>query len=439
MAECAAMSAAQRLVGIGVAVLAVVAIVIVGLNVSDGDGTVNPSHTPALSVAESPSPSEAAATGEPSPAGDDEMRAALAEIEEQVIAIRGLPAVDLDPELLTRAAFQEELLASFEEDYPPEEVAEDNASLRALGLLGPDQDIAELQLQLLGDQVLGFYDDEDRRMVVVTDEGLDAVARFTYAHEYTHALQDAAFDLSSLETDAEGQDDRGLARVALIEGDATVTMLAWGVANLTPDELFDIQSQEPPDTEGIPSWLVEQTAVFPYNDGLAWAGSLVGDPFTPDFAPVDAAFDAPPDSTEQIVHLDKWDPRETPIAVDVVDLAAALGTGWTEVDDTPIGEAFLRMMLEYHGIEREVALEASDGWGGDRVVVAIGADEAFAVAWRLAWDTPADAEEFVAAYTTAIGDIGFPASVTQLDDGEVLVAHGSSAEILRRTVDAADG
>jgi hypothetical protein len=438
MAECAAMSAAQRLVGIGVAVLAVVAIVIVGLNVSDGDSAAIPSQTPALSVAESPSPS-GAATGEPAPTGEDEVRATLAEIEEQVIAIRGLPAVDLDPELLTRAAFQEELLASFEEDYPPEEVAEDNASLRALGLLGPDQDIAELQLQLLGDQVLGFYDDEDRRMVVVTDEGLDALAKFTYAHEYTHALQDAAFDLSSLETDAEGKDDRSLARIALVEGDAVVAMLAWAVANLTPDELFEIENQESPDTAGIPSWLVEQTVVFPYNDGFAWAGSLVGDPFTPDFAPVDAAFEAPPDSTEQIVHMDKWDPRETPTPLDVVDLAAALGEEWTEVDDTPIGEAFLRMMLEYHGIAREVALDASAGWGGDRVVVATGPDEAFAVAWRLAWDTPADADEFVSAYSTAIQDIGFPASVTELDDGDVLVAHGSSAEILRRTVDAADG
>ena len=77
-----------------------------------------------------------------------------------MIAIRGLPAADIGaPELLTRDELQEELHASFEEDYPPEEVAEDNASLRALGLLEPDQDIAELQLQLLGDQVLGFYDD----------------------------------------------------------------------------------------------------------------------------------------------------------------------------------------------------------------------------------------------------------------------------------------
>ena len=147
-----------------------------------------------------------------------------------MIAIRGLPAADIGPpELLTREELREELLATFEEDYPPEEQAQDNAALKALGLLEPDQDIAELQLELLGDQVLGFYDDDEKRMVIVTDEGLDALAKFTYAHEYTHALQDAAFDLATLETDAEGQDDRGLARIALVEGDATVTMFAWAL------------------------------------------------------------------------------------------------------------------------------------------------------------------------------------------------------------------
>ena len=135
--------------------------------------------------------------------------------------------------------------------------------------------------------------------------GLDAEARMTYAHEYTHALQDAAFDLDSLETDAEGEDDRGLARTALIEGDATVTMLAWAFANLTPEELMEAGTGTPlPDTTGIPSWMVEQLQ-FPYIEGLNWAGQVVGNPLTPDFGAIDAAFDDPPDSTEQIIDVDE--------------------------------------------------------------------------------------------------------------------------------------
>ena len=56
--------------------------------------------------------------------------------------------------------------------------------------------------------MLGFYDDVEKRMVVVSDAGLDVEAKITYAHEYTHALQDAAFGLDALDTDAPGEDDR---------------------------------------------------------------------------------------------------------------------------------------------------------------------------------------------------------------------------------------
>jgi hypothetical protein len=431
------MSAAQRLAAIVIAVIVVIGIAVVVLSLAGDDVAVDPSPQASVSSAASPTTSDTP-SDEPSPADEDDVLAALAEIEEQVVAIRGLPSAGIGaPELLTRDEFRDELLASFEEDYPPDEVAEDNASLRALGLLEPDQDIAELQLQLLGDQVLGFYDDDEKRMVVITDQGLDALAKFTYAHEYTHALQDAAFDIASLEIETEGEDDRALARVALLEGDAVVSMLAWAFANLEPQELAEITSTPQPDTTGIPSWLVEQIAVFPYNEGYLWAGSLAGDPLNPDFTQIDAAYADPPDSTEQIIDVEKWDPREAPTSVDGPDLVATFGDGWTEVDDTPIGQAFLEDILVYHGVAGNEAQAASAGWGGDRVVVATGPEDAFAVAWRLEWDTPEDADEFADAYNSVISDLGFPASVTRVDEDEVLVAHGSSPDVLRRTIEAA--
>ena len=430
------MSAAQRLAAIVIAVIVVIGIAVVVLNLTEGEVAADPSPTVSVSPTETPATSDAP-TDEPSPADEEELLATLAEIEEQVIAIRGLPAADVGaPELLTRDELQDALIALLERDYPPEEQAEDNASLRALGLLGPDQDIAELQLQLLGESVYGFYDDDEKRMVVVTDQGLDALAKFSYAHEYTHALQDAAFGIDSLEREAEGEDDRALARTALLEGDATVVTLAWAFANLDPQELADITSTPQPDTTGIPSWLVEQIAGFPYTEGYLWAASLAGDPLSPDFTEIDDAYAVPPDSTEQIIDMDKWDPREDPIAVDAPDLAAAFGDGWTEVDDTPIGQAFLEDILVYHGVAVDEARAGSSGWGGDRVVVATGPDDAFAVAWHLVWDTPADADEFEDAYNSVTAGFGFPASVTRVDEDEVLVAHGSSQPVLRRAIDA---
>ena len=424
------MSALQRVVALIVLLLVVVGVAVVGLNVAgDGSGVgVNPSASPALSASPQAS-QQPSASVEPSP-GDEDTLAVLREIEEQVIDIRGLPAAEIGPpEIITRDELADELEQLFEEEYPPEEQQRDNIALRALGLLEPGQDVAELQLQLLGDQVLGFYDDVDKRMVVVSDAGLDAEAKLTYAHEYTHALQDAAFGLDSLETDEVGEDDRALARTAMIEGDATVTMLAWAFAYLTPEELMQIGTGAVPDTSGIPSWMVEQLQ-FPYNEGALWAGALTVNPTQPDFDALDAAYEDPPESTEQIIEVAAWPNGDEPASVETLDLAAALGEGWSEVDSTPIGQASIEIMLAYLGVERAVASGAADGWGGDQAVIASGPDDAFAVAWHLAWDATSDGDEFVDAYQTAIEALDFPATVVSLPDGEVLVAHASSDELL---------
>jgi hypothetical protein len=439
----ARMSAAHRLVLVLVAVIAVVGIAVLGLNVAGTGIGLGPDASASADPSRSIEPSAAASaesSAEPSVPSDAEIQATLDQIEEQVIGIRGLDPADIGPtDIITRAELAVELRRLFDEQYPPEERERDNIALRALGLLEPDQDVAELQLQLLGDQVLGFYDDIGKRMVVVSDTGLDLEARITFAHEYTHALQDAAFGPGALDTDTPGDDDGDLARLSMIEGDAMLTMLAWMLQNLTQQEILDyFASAELPDTTGIPSWMVAQLG-FSYDAGLTWTLGLAGgDPTNPDYTEIDAAFRDPPDSTEQIVELDKWDPREAPDEVVVPDLAAALGAGWQEVDSTPIGQATIRIMLEYFGISAADAADAASGWGGDRDVIVQGPDDEFAVAWRLTWDSPADATEFLAAYETVVGGLDFPASVTQLPDGDILVAHASTEDLLRQTVDAAD-
>ncbi len=306
------MSVLGRLGAILVAALVVAAVAFLVIRAGGAEIGLGPGATTSASPgASEPASASAEPTGEasasPSAPSEADTQAILSEIEDQVIAIRGLDAAEIGPaEIITREQLGEELRQLFEEQYPLEEQRRDNLALRALGLLDADQDVAELQLDLLGDSVLGFYDDVEKRMVVVSDAGLDVEARVTYAHEYTHALQDAAFGLDSLQTDAPGEDDRGLARTGLIEGDATVAMLAWMFQHLTPQEIQEYAlGAEVPDTSGIPSWMVAQLS-FPYNDGLNWALGLAGgDPTNPDFTEIDAAFGDPPESTEQIVDPDE--------------------------------------------------------------------------------------------------------------------------------------
>lgn len=436
------MSATQRLVALLVALLVVAAVVVVGLRLGARPGataSVSPSASPSAPA----SPGATAtpeASPDPSAPTDDEALAILAEIEAQVEAIRGLPPADIGaPELITREELRGELQQIFDEEYPPEERQRDNLTLRAFGLLGPDEDVAELQLQLLGDGVLGFYDDTDRRMVVVTDSGIDAVAKLTYAHEYTHALQDAAFGLDSLETDAVGEDDRGLARTALIEGDANTVMFAWAFAHLAQEEILELQEIPLPDTTGIPSWMVAQLD-FPYTFGQSWVSELAGgDLLAPDFSEVDAAFADAPTSTEQVIDIAKWYDREEPMPVEVPDLAVALGEGWEEVDTSAVGQATISIILEFFGAAPAEAGFAAEGWGGDRATVVTGPGGDFALVWRLAWDSAADAGEFADAYGSVVESLPFPASVHELPGGDVLVVHASTEALHDATLDAAGG
>ena len=439
------MSALQRVVAITVAVLVIAGAGLLALAFADGRiglrpdpsavATPNPSTAPSSSAAPT---SSAGATPSGDPA-DDDVLAQIAEIEAQVIAIRGLEAADIDaPDLITRAELSDELVRLFDEQYPPEDREVDNRTLRAFGLLGPDEDVAELQLRLLGDQVLGFYDTVAERMVVVTDAGLDPAAKLTYAHEYTHALQDAAFAPEHFTAEGLDDDDRQLAMTTLTEGDATVTMLAWAFEHLTQEELLEIGTgTELPDTTGIPSWMVNQLQ-FPYSAGQIWIGTLAGDPLAPDFTEVDAVYADPPETTEQVMHLDKWESREAPTLVEAPDLAGILGEGWEVIDESPVGEASIGIFLGHFGVDRQIAMAAATGWGGDRAAVAYGPDEAFALAWRLAWDTAEDATEFADAYAAVVETLPFPAAVRAVSDTEVLIVHASTDDLLKQVADGAD-
>lgn len=396
-----------------------------------------------IGVAASPSPSPVATatvtSTEPAPPAsgspaEDDLAAAVAEIEAQVRETRQLPDPQIGPpELLTRDELAAELDASFAEDYPPDEREADNIVLRALGLLDAGQDVGELQKDLLTSQVLGFYDDQARRMVIVSDAGLDALGRITYAHEYTHALQDKAFGLAGLELEAEGQDDRSLGRLALVEGDATVTMFLWAL-QFAPEVMAEIRETPIPDTGEAPQWMVDSLS-FPYVAGATFVFQLWT---TADPGAVDAVYAQPPASTEQILHYDKYVAGEVPIEVPELDLAAALGARWSAVESTSIGEAQIGIFLRFLGASDQVAAAASSGWGGDRLTAARDGDDV-ALAWRLAWDRPADATEFAAAWTRVVDDgaIPIPARVEQLSDTEVLVVHGSTQAIVDAAVAAA--
>src|SRR6202008_1744154 len=96
--------------------------------------------------------------------------------------------------------------------------------------------LADVFVKLLESQVGGLYVPSDKKLYVVSKEGgVGPLERFLYSHEYTHALQDQNFDLQAFQPDSlHDQSDRQLARQALVEGDAYVTVTYWLQKNGAP-------------------------------------------------------------------------------------------------------------------------------------------------------------------------------------------------------------
>jgi hypothetical protein len=377
------------------------------------------------------SPTGGPSSPDTTPSASAEALTTFRQIEDQVSGLRGLAQPDIGtPDVITRAQLATELKAIFDEEWTPRQLAEDNLILRALGLLTPEQDIRELTERLYGDQVLGFYDFEKRRMVVVTDEGLTPAARITYAHEFTHAMQDAAFDTGQEHEPGSEDDDAALALLSLEEGDASVAMIQWATENLSPDELAGVVATPQPDMTGIPGWMLDQLQ-FPY---LAGANFVIGLWSSGGWQAVDAAYADPPASTEQVLHPDKYAAGEGPITVRPVNLEQLLGTGWSAVDPSTMGEAMLGIWLDALGAAQSTASAAAQGWGGDSLAVARGPQGAFAMAWRITFDTAADQDELLAALdATPLPGIS---RTIQVSSREVTIVRASSAAVAQAVSEA---
>jgi hypothetical protein len=411
-------SVARRLAAVSVLLLSLAIIAVLGLRATGIGLLASPTPLPATAT---PGPSE--------PAPSQDLLTAFGTIEEQVQQLRGLPAADIGPpQILTRVQLAEVLPALLEP-------ALDNASLRALGLLTADQDIVALTEQLYLAQVAGYYDFDAKRMVVVSDAGLTPEAQITYAHEYTHALQDAAFDSSAAQEAVSGQRDRELALLALEEGDAITSMVLWAIGHLSAEELAGVAQTPVPDMSGIPPWMV-RLLEFPYLSGAEFVGQLYA---SGGWDAVDAAYAELPVSTEQVLHPAAYTDHEAPLPAEPLDLWSVLGADWEHASDTALGEAWIAIWLQGIGVTQSAADRAAAGWGGDRLTVATNADGGWTLGWRLAWDTPADAGEFETAYAGVQSRLPFATRLVEVSDRETVVLQASSPDLLETIASLAGG
>ncbi|MFL5870077.1 MAG: hypothetical protein ACJ75R_03290 [Solirubrobacterales bacterium] len=280
-------------------------------------------------------------------------------------------------------------------------LAADQATVRMLGLLAPDERLAPASTAG-SDLAAAAYDTESNRLYVVRDavSPNEALVEFVLAHELTHAIEDGRYGLAEPHATS---DDRALAEAALAEGTATAVMVDYAAGYLSPSDLLASLGGVDQGTAGVPKFVVDELE-WTYLGGRDFVDALRG--LAGGWKLVDYAIRwRAPASTEQVLHPDKYVHDERPLPVSI-DGRALRDRGWTVATGGDVGEFATAQLLEL-GNDDSRAKRAAAGWGGDRYELwrrdvapsactgSCRGDLVLVVRWR--WDTPSDATEFTAA------------------------------------------
>lgn len=280
--------------------------------------------------------------------------------------------------------------------------------LKTLRLVDPStDDVVGKMLSLLQGQVLAFYDPLSHTYYAI-DKLPDAAAPLdseliesaVVLHELTHALQDQRFDVGRRDYALRNDWDADLAYHALMEGDASLVMMA-AVTEKTGQKLDDLvanpmllnlltssAAMEKTIDQSAPRYFVESLK-FPYIDGLKF---VIAAYKRGGWKAVDAVYANPPRSTREILHPEEYFARTAKTESFVMAPPAPAQHLLTVEHLGEFHWAFL------------VGADAAKGWVGDRV--SISQDERCdpTVLVETKWESPARASAFREAYAALLHD-----------------------------------
>ena len=355
--------------------------------------------------------------------GDDARLERADDIAKQVSELRGLEIkTAIERGVMTKAEIRARLEARLDEQYSADEIRGEAMALERFGMLGTNADLRTLLVDLLTEQVAGFYDPKENKLYVAGWGKKDNEAGAVMAHEIDHALQDQHFDLESLLTVGKAKrkltGDETAARQALVEGDGMALMVEYSTSGLgmepwANDAVLDMmlpmmQAQTARGSMASAPLVLREGLGFPYVAGLKFIAEFRKNHT---WARIDEIYAKLPLSTEHILHVDSYIVYEVPDTIADATPAVLADAGYARVYRDVVGEHGLSVLLRQHGIRPAKADDAAAGWGGDRIAVYAPADhDGRAVAGTVGviysvWDDEADALELFDAMADAIGSL----------------------------------
>jgi hypothetical protein len=350
----------------------------------------------------------------------DELKEVSEKIRKDVESIRGQSFVrPVDVKITDKDGFQSTLLAYVEEEYPEGLLEGTSIAARMLGLIPAEMDFLEATVDLMRDQVGGFYiPGTDTFYLMSSFTG--GVAKVILAHELTHALDDQLYDLHGGLQARLKDSDATLAYQSIVEGSGMVVMTKWSLQNLLGGEIDmeDMRESGQPAVESLKEtprflWLplfagYMRGASFMAKSDSVVTGQLEMGQLDPGV--IRQVFEDPPVSSEQILHPQKyWEPEQRDLPRRISFQLDGLPEGWEPLYEDTLGELHLSVLVapteERGGLDVSNAMSMlgirytnvmAEGWGGDRLVLLGNGDRKFLRLVTL-WDTQRDAAEFYGA------------------------------------------
>lgn len=366
---------------------------------------------PAADGPAEPAPVAAPPATTPPPAAPDPSKldesTARAEAERILAEVARARALEVNGETTT-TIISAQGIRDFVKDGMYDHVTPDQLQLfgrieQSLGVLPAGSDPEQVLLDLLEEGVLGLYDPK-RKTLFIRDDVSKSMLTMVAGHEIAHGLQDMHFDLEKLQLPIEHQTDRETARTFLVEGDAQAAYWSWvggeqGLGAMA-DPVLDAMGNQALDlADMLPYPILVRQMQLPYADGAATVTRLVRQK---GWDAVDALYADLPETSEQMLHVDKLLAREPaiPVEVDAGPVLAAL-PAHTQVWHDTLGEADLLAMLAQTSAS-PAARDAAAGWGGSHLLALDHQTRPATfpvVVAALAWDSERDAREFESAFT----------------------------------------
>jgi hypothetical protein len=303
----------------------------------------------------------------------------------------------------SRSEIERMVIRNLDEQTTPADMYATEVALRKLGLVPQGFQYRSFVVKLLTEQVAGYYDPKAQQFYLADWIELEG-QKPVMAHELTHALQDQHFNLRRFEQWPKGDSDSELAAHALIEGDATLAMTLYMakhplvalafIRSVASTQTSSEQIQKAPRA-------LRESLVFPYQEGSEWATQVYK---RGGWSMVSEAYKQLPQSTEQILHPEKYFAREAPIKVSLPELRPVLGQNWKRLDYDVNGEWSYYLILDEFLKDSAESRRAAAGWAGDRCAVYQGAGPGEVLLAQLTvWDSENDAREFFDAYAKRTG------------------------------------